>query len=135
MDELPYDDLPNIDCTPVKPPIFRSFEVCPGTSESGELQYLPVSVYENKVHVAELELDQSWFSAIGERLEDDWTQSDKLLNTFPTGWLESLDDAKDPNVSKPAYFYVVRKEGGDSLARQRPSKAERDSTLGGPGAR
>lgn len=132
MEPLPYDDLPNSECIVYRPPVVRSFKLHAGPAVLGDIQYLPVSVFENSVHVANLELDMSWFSAIGERLEDDWTPPGRLLKTFPTGWLESLDDAKEPNDFELPYFYVLRKGGGDSLARQRPSKAERDSSLSGP---
>ena len=82
-------------------PRFRRFTLVTQSDpiEADGLHYLEVDVFEDDRLVGRLDLDESWFKTLNVSIRRDWSDSNALLTTFPSDWLESLDFEKPPNIS------------------------------------
>lgn len=111
-------------------PRFRRFTLVTQSDpiEADGLHYLEVDVFEDDRLVGRLDLDESWFKTLNVSIRRDWSDSNALLTTFPSDWLESLDFEKPPDGSV-LYFYVARKLGGDSLHPRRPTMEQLHQSL------
>jgi len=103
-----------------------------GTLPKGDLLFLPVSVYEGAVHVAQVEFDESWFSEFSWRIDDHWDNL-SIRKTFPESWERLFIFIGDlpKKRERPMYIYVIKTRSDEALLRKRPNLEERNKILSG----